>query len=91
MNKKDLATVLAEKHNLKKSQVLELLNDQIDIIEEELKKGNEVRYSGLGTFFTKERAGSKGRNPQTGEEIQLEARRVPRFQASERLKRSTKG
>lgn len=91
MNKKDLAAVLAEKQNLKKSQVLDLLNDLIDVVEDELKKGNEVRYSGLGTFFTKERAGSKGRNPQTGEEIQLESRIVPRFQASERIKRSTKG
>lgn len=91
MNKKELAAVLAEKQNLKKSKVLDILNDLIEVIEEELKEGKEVRYSGLGTFFTKERAGSKGRNPQTGEEIILESRRVPRFQASERIKRSTKG
>ena len=91
MNKKDLAAILAEKQGLKKSQVLDLLNDLINVVEDELGKGNEVRYSGLGTFFTKERASSKGRNPQTGEAIDLESRRVPRFQASEKLKRSARG
>jgi nucleoid DNA-binding protein len=90
MNKKDLASKLAEKQGLKKSKVLDILNDLIDVVEEELGKGNEIRFSGLGTFFTKERASSKGRNPQTGESIQLESRKVPRFQASERLKRSAR-
>jgi nucleoid DNA-binding protein len=90
MNKKDLAALLAEKQGLKKSQVLDLLNDLVDVVEEELSQGREVRYSGLGRFFTKERATSKGRNPQTGESIQLDSRHVPRFQASERLKRSVR-
>lgn len=91
MNKKELAALLAEKQGLKKSQVLDLLNDLIDVVEEELSQGREVRFSGLGTFFTKERATSKGRNPQTGETIQLESRAVPRFRAAEKIKRSVRG
>ena len=90
MNKKELASVLAERQGLKKSDVLDLLNELVNVIDEELQKGNKVRYSGIGTFFTKKRASSQGRNPQTGEPLSLESRIVPRFQFSERLKRSTK-
>ena len=71
-------------------EVLDLLNELVNVIDEELQKGNKVRYSGIGTFFTKKRASSQGRNPQTGEPLSLESRIVPRFQFSERLKRSTK-
>ena len=90
MNKKELAVKLANKHNMKQSKTLNILNDIVDIIDEELSNGRDVRFSGLGHFFTKERASSKGRNPQTGEEIKLSARKVPRFKASERLKRNAK-
>jgi DNA-binding protein HU-beta len=90
MNKKELASVLAERQGLKKSEVLDLLNELVNVVDEELAKGNKVRYSGIGTFFTKERASCLGRNPQTGAPLELEARMVPRFQFSERLKRSPK-
>ena len=90
MNKKELAAELAERQNLKKSEVLELINEMVNVIDEELSKGGKVRLSGIGTFFTKERASSKGRNPQTGEALALESRTVPRFQFSERLKRAAR-
>ncbi len=90
MNKKELAAELASRQGLKKSEVLELLNEMVEILDEELSQGNTVRISGIGTFFTKERASSKGRNPQTGEELKLESRTVPRFQFSERLKRASR-
>lgn len=86
MNKKDLAQRIATETGLKQAQVLEVLNKVVDIVEEELSEGREVRYSGLATFFTKVRASSKGRNPQTGEAIQLESRTVPRVKIAERLK-----
>lgn len=89
MNKKELAAKLAERQDLSKAQALDVLNSMIDVIDEELDKGEKVRISGLGTFFTKERASSKGRNPQTGEDLILEARTVPRFKFSDRMKRTT--
>jgi len=90
MNKKQLAAVLAERQGLKKSEVLDLLNELVNVVDEELAKGNKVRYSGIGTFFSKVRASSKGRNPQTGKPLDLESKVVPRFKFSERLKRTTK-
>ena len=90
MNKKELASVLAERQGLKKSEVLNLLNELVNVIDEELAQGNKVRFSGVGTFFTKTRAASQGRNPQTDEPLSHESKIVPRFQFSERLKRSTK-
>lgn len=90
MNKKELAQKIANETGLKAAQVLEVLNKVVDTVEQELSEGREVRFSGLATFFTKVRATSKGRNPQTGEEIQLESRVVPRVQISERLKTSVR-
>jgi nucleoid DNA-binding protein len=90
MNKKELAAELAKRQGFKKSEVLDLINEMVDVIEGKLSEGGEVRISGIGRFFTKERASSKGRNPHTGEALQLESRTVPRFQFSDKLKRSTK-
>lgn len=57
-------------------------------IEEALAKGDKVQLVGFGTFEVRERAARTGRNPQTGEEIQIAASRVPAFRAGKALKDS---
>lgn len=62
----------------------------IDMITTTLKAGQEVSIAGLGIFEAKTRAGRMGRNPRTGEAIQIKAMRVPKFRASKTLKDSVK-
>ena len=62
----------------------------IDMITSSLKGGQEVSIAGLGIFQAKTRAGRTGRNPRTGETIQIKAMRVPKFRASKTLKDAVK-
>lgn len=62
----------------------------IDMITSSLKSGQEVSIAGLGIFEAKMRAGRTGRNPRTGETIQIKAMRVPKFRASKTLKDAVK-
>ena len=62
----------------------------IDAIVEGLKKGDEVSIAGLGIFEVKTRAARSGRNPRTGESIQIAAMRVPKFRAAKALKDAVK-
>ena len=62
----------------------------IDMISAALKSGQEVSIAGLGIFQAKMRAGRTGRNPRTGETIQIKAMRVPKFRASKTLKDAVK-
>ncbi|PIR82319.1 hypothetical protein COU20_03085 [Candidatus Kaiserbacteria bacterium CG10_big_fil_rev_8_21_14_0_10_59_10] len=62
----------------------------ISFVTESLKKGEEVSIAGLGIFEAKTRAGRTGRNPRTGETIQIAAMRVPKFRASKTLKDAVK-
>ena len=62
----------------------------IDMITSSLKSGQEVSIAGLGIFEAKTRAGRTGRNPRTGETIQIKSMRVPKFRASKTLKDAVK-
>lgn len=64
------------------------LNAVVESIEESLARGEKVSLVGFGTFEVRSRAARKGRNPQTGEEITIEAARVPAFKAGKSLKDS---
>jgi DNA-binding protein HU-beta len=57
-----------------------------EVVTEALKAGDEVRITGFGVFVVSSRAGGKGRNPQTGEEIVIKASKAPRFRAGKPLK-----
>ena len=63
-----------------------LVDSMIDSITDSLKKGDSVVLVGFGTFSVRERAARTGRNPQTGEEIQIAAAKVPAFKAGKALK-----
>lgn len=86
MNKAELVSVIAEKTDMTKKDAEKALNAVLSAIEEALKKGDKVQLVGFGTFEVKERAARKGRNPQTGQEIEIPASKVPVFKPGKLLK-----
>ena len=88
MNKKELVNAIAKKTNLSKTQALEVLNCTFDTIKTSLKKNQRVQLVGFGTFLVRQRKARQGRNPKTGETIQIQARKVPAFSAGSELKKS---
>jgi len=85
MNKGELINTIAEKANLTKAQAADALNTVIDAIEGSLKAGDKVTLVGFGTFSVTHRAARKGRNPQTGAEINIAARNVVKFKPGKEL------
>ena len=84
---KHLATRLAEKSkDLSKKQANELLDTFFKFVVADLKKGNRIRISGFGILQVKKRAARTGRNPATGETIQIPAKKKIAFRASKELK-----
>ena len=86
MNKNDLVQKLAERTGLSKMDAQKAVDGVLELITDSLKRGDEVRVTGFGVFAVSSRAGGKGRNPQTGEEIVIKASRAARFRAGKPLK-----
>jgi DNA-binding protein HU-beta len=83
---KQLAYALAEQHQLTKKQGLDMVEDLVGLIIEHLKRGERVKIVGLGILQVRERAARMGRNPATGEPIQIKASKKVAFRASKELK-----
>ena len=86
MNKAELANEVAKKTKLSKAKAWETLNATFEAIKGSLKKGQKVSLVGFGSFSVKNRKARTGRNPKTGETIQIKARKVPAFSAGAELK-----
>ena len=86
MTKQELVAKIAEEANLSKRAAEDALAAFIKAVKESLAKGESVSLVGFGTFSVSERAARKGRNPQTGAEIEIPARKVPVFRAGKGLK-----
>lgn len=86
MNKNDLIAIVADKTDLSKADATKAVDTVFDSITEVLTKGDEVRLVGFGTFTVSNRAASEGRNPRTGEKIQIPASKQPKFKAGKGLK-----
>lgn len=86
MNKNDLIGAVADKVDLPKAKTSEVIDAVFEVIEKALKKKEEVRLVGFGTFATAKRKAGKGRNPRTGEEIKIPASTSVRFKAGKGLK-----
>ena len=86
MNKTELVAAMAEQTNLFKKDAEAALKAFIDVVSEELKKGEKVQLVGFGTFEVSERAAREGRNPQTGETMEIKASKTPKFKAGKALK-----
>ena len=86
MNKTELVAAMAEQTNLSKKDAEAALKAFIDVVSEELKKGEKVQLVGFVTFEVSERAAREGRNPQTGETMEIKASKTPKFKAGKALK-----
>ena len=91
MNKNELVAAVAEKAGLSKSDAGDAVDAVFDAITGALKSADEVRLVGFGTFSVSKRAASKGRNPQTGAEIDIPASIQPKFKAGKGLKDAVNG
>ena len=83
---KHLAYALAEQHQLTKKQGMEMMDELVEMITKHLKKRERVKIAGLGILQVKNRAARVGRNPATGEQIQIKASRKVAFRATKELK-----
>ncbi len=88
MKKAGMVDRLAEVTGMTKKDAQKALDGVINIITDELKGGGNVTLTGFGTFSVAERKARTGRNPQTGEQINIPAARVPKFKAGKVLKDS---
>ena len=86
MNKKELVDTLAQKFNLPKTTTDDFVKKFFDTIGEALKAGEKVVIPGFGTFEVSERAARQGRNPKTGEPLEIKASKTPRFKPGKTLK-----
>ena len=86
MNKAELIDAVASSADLSKASATQAVDAVVDTITERLRKGDSVTLVGFGTFEVRARAARMGRNPQTGEEIQIKASKAPAFKAGKALK-----
>jgi len=86
MTKLEIVTTVYEKLGFSKRESSEIVEHYFAIIKDSLIGGENVKISGLGNFVVKDKRARKGRNPQTGEEIQIAPRRVLNFRLSQVLK-----
>lgn len=86
MNKTELVASIAQRSGLTKKDAEKGLNAFFESVQQALVEGDRVQLIGFGTFEVKERAARKGRNPQSGEEIDIPASKAPGFKAGKSLK-----
>ncbi|MBR7070444.1 MAG: HU family DNA-binding protein [Oxalobacter sp.] len=86
MNKTELVEYIAQSADISKASAARSLDAVLEAITETLKKGETVTLVGFGTFSVNERASRSGRNPRTGEVIQIESARLPKFKPGKVLK-----
>ena len=86
MNKNDLVGVVSTKTGMSRTDATRAVDGVFDAITAALKKGDEVRLVGFGTFIVARRNASEGRNPRTGEKIKIPASKQPKFKAGKGLK-----
>ncbi len=90
MNKSELVEAVADQADLSKADAGRAVDGVIAAITNAMSKGEDVAMIGFGTFTVRDRAARSGRNPQTGETIQIAASKVPAFKAGKALKDAVK-
>ncbi len=91
MTKNELAEQIAGKTGLATSQARQVVEAAIEIVSNELAAGGEVALAGFGKFSVSNRAARQGRNPSTGETIQIKASKAAKFSAASQLKKQLNG
>ena len=90
MNKAELISEVSEKVGITKKEIGNIVDATMEAIRKALSKGEKVTLVGFGTFQIIERKARRGRNPQTGEELQIPAKKVPKFRAGKALREKVK-
>ncbi|CEA00180.1 DNA-binding protein HU [Jeotgalicoccus saudimassiliensis] len=90
MNKTDLINAVSDKADLTKKEAGAAVDAVFESIQTSLQNGEKVQLIGFGNFEVRDRAARKGRNPQSGEEIEIPASKVPAFKAGKALKDAVK-
>jgi DNA-binding protein HU-beta len=88
VTKSEFVDQVASKANMGKKEATEAVDAVLDVIEDTLKRGSDVVFSGFGKFHISERNARQGVHPRTGEPIQIAASKVPKFSAGSRLKKA---
>lgn len=88
MNKNELVSAMAEKTEMKKTEVEKVLKAFTETVSEELKKGEKIQLVGFGTFEVVAKPEREGRNPKTGESMKIAASKAPKFKVGKALKDS---
>ena len=91
MNKSDLIAAVAAKTGETKKSAEASINAVVDVIAETLAKGDKIQLVGFWSFEVRARAARKGRNPQTGKEMKIAAKKAPVFKAGKALKDAVNG
>ena len=86
MNKSELIKTLAEERNISVEEATDIVNIFFDSMKEALKNGNRVEIRGFGSFKIKEYKGYQGRNPKTGEKVEVKPKRLPFFRSGKDLR-----
>ena len=86
MNKSEFIEAVAQNADIPKSTASKAVDAMVDVVGDTLKRGDQVSLVGFGTFLTRKREARQGRNPRTGETINIRASRVPSFKAGKALK-----
>ena len=87
MTKAEIVESVYERVGFSKKEAADMVEMIFDLMKEILEKGEKIKISGFGNFAVKEKKARKGRNPQTGEEIEIAPRRVLTFRPSQTLKK----
>ena len=88
MTKSEFVDQVADRAGLTKKDAGDAVEAFLETVEDALKRGSEVSFSGFGKFSISERGAREGRNPATGEKIQISASKVPKFTAGAGLKKA---
>lgn len=91
MTKADLVENVYQKTGFSKKESAEIVETVFDLIKSTLEEGEKIKIAGFGNFVVKEKATRRGRNPQTGEEIEISSRRILTFKPSQVLKNAING
>ena len=91
MNKQDLVAKVADAADISKAKAALAVDAVLEAIKGSLKQGDAVRLVGFGTFSVSDRAATTGRNPRTGEKINIPASKQPKFKAGKELKEAVNG
>ena len=90
MTKSEFVDQVSDRAGLSKRDAAEAVDAVLETIESTLSRGGEISFSGFGKFSVSNRSAREGRNPATGERIQIPASRVPKFTAGAGLKKAVK-